>query len=198
VYGDGMWERMGAKGAGIGGNAWNSRVGENHYDGLDMSEIVDHLDASHGCTTAGARLICWYTWPKAAEWRDAGMAGSRWGGETTGGAWIKTGQFGVGYHWRGQTEPVALFTKGSAGRPNEAIINGHASKPGAHSEKPIAWLRAMVRAWTDPGDLVLDLYAGLAPMARACALEGRRYIGAEIDSERHRKALDRLAMRGAP
>jgi hypothetical protein len=30
-------------------------------------------------------------------------------------------------------------------------------------------------------------------MARACALEGRRYVGAEIDPERHAKALGLLA-----
>ena len=165
------------------------------FAGLTEPEIVEHLDRSHDCIDTG-RLVCWYTWPKAAEWRTAGMAGARWGTETTGGAWLKTGQVGVGYHWRGQTEPVAVFTKGATGRPTEAIINGHASKPGPHSEKPLWWLRAMVRAWTDPGDLVLDLYAGLAPMARACALEGRNYVGAEIDPERHRMALDRLALRG--
>ena len=33
----------------------------------------------------------------------------------------------------------------------------------------------------------------LAPLARACYAEGRRYVGAEIDPERHDKALARLA-----
>lgn len=187
VHADPPWTYVNA---GLHGNA------QDQYALITEADIVNHIDASHDCAAPDARLVCWYTWPKSAEWRAAGMAGPRWGPETTGGAWLKTGTVGVGYHWRGQTEPVALFTKGSTGRPNEAIINGHASRPGAHSEKPIAWLRAMVRAWTDPGDLVLDLYAGLAPMARACVLEGRRYIGAEIDPERHRMALDRLAMRG--
>ena len=72
-------------------------------------------------------------------------------------------------------------------------MNGYASEPEGHSEKPIPWLRAWVRAWTEPGDLVLDLYAGLGGMARACLLEGRRYVGAEIDVERHRRAVDLLA-----
>lgn len=70
--------------------------------------------------------------------------------------------------------------------------NGYASRPGAHSEKPIVWLRNMVRAWTEPGDLVVDLYAGLTPLARACHLEGRRYIGAEIETDRHQEAMGRL------
>jgi hypothetical protein len=40
---------------------------------------------------------------------------------------------------------------------------------------------------------VVDLYAGLAPSARACLIEGRRYLGAEIDPARHAEALARLA-----
>ena len=164
------------------------------YAALSEAEIVAHLDAAWDCAGAHARLVCWYTWPKAAEWRAAGAAGPRWGAEVTGGAWTKAGTFGVGYHWRGYTEPVAVFTRGANGRPNEPILNGHISEPGAHSEKPIGWLREMLRAWTKPGDLVLDLYAGRATMARACRLEGRRYLGAEIDPDRHRAACSALAM----
>lgn len=164
------------------------------YNGLSDALIVAHLDAAYACADpSGSRLACWYTWPKDAEWNAAGGAGPRWGARKSGGAWLKTNQVGVGYHWRGQTEPVALFTTGTTGRPSECLLNGYSSVPGAHSEKPVEWLRAWVRAWTEPGDLVLDLYAGLAPMARACLLEGRRYIGAEIDPERHRRALGLLA-----
>ena len=87
---------------------------------------------------------------------------------------------------------MAVFVRGACGRPNDLLLNEHRSFPGDHSEKPLDWLRAIVRAWTSPGDLVLDLYAGLAPMARACLLEGRRYVGAEVDPERHRKGMERL------
>ena len=163
------------------------------YQCISDADIVAHLDASFDSSAPNARFLCWYTFPKAAEWRAAGQAGPRWGPEVSGGAWVKTGQVGVGYHWRGQAEPVALFTRGTTGRPESLLLNGHVSEPGPHSEKPLEWLRAIVRAWTAPGDLVLDLYAGLAPMARACALEGRRYAGAEIDPERHRRALVRLS-----
>ena len=168
-------------------------VAANHYDLLSEEDIVRHLDAAFDCVDAG-RLVCWYTWPKDAVWREAGDAGSRWGPRITGGAWVKVGGGGVGYHWRGHSEPVAVFTKGTTGRPNAAIRNSHVSRREQHSEKPLQWLRAMLRAWTDPGDLVVDVYAGLAPMARACMLEGRRYIGAEIDPDRHHQAMCRLAL----
>ena len=55
-------------------------------------------------------------------------------------------------------------------------------------------MREWLRAWTDPGDLVVDVFAGLAPLARACLAEGRRYVGAEIDPVRHASALGRLAL----
>jgi len=158
------------------------------YGCADDAAIVGHLDASYECCDPDARLAVWYTWPKEEEWRDAGHAGPRWGKKKTGGSWLKTGQVGVGYHWRGQTEPVAVFVRGACGRPNECLLNGYASDPGEHSYKPVEWQRAWIRAWTSPGDLVLDLYAGLGSVAIACALEGRRYIGAEIDPERHRRA----------
>lgn len=163
------------------------------YAGLSDAEIAAHLDLSYMSAGPNARLAVWYTFPKSAEWRAAGMAGARWGSEVTGGAWLKTGQVGVGYHWRGQVEPVAVFTRGVTGRPGSLVLNGWASAPTDHSEKPMGWIRTWVRAWTSPGDLVLDLYAGMAPLARACLLEGRRYMGAEIDPGRHRQALDRLA-----
>lgn len=164
------------------------------YAGLSDGEIVAHLDQAFACAAPSSRLAVWYTFPKLAEWSAAGWAGPRWGEVVSGGAWVKTGGTGVGYHWRGRAEPVALFTRGTTGRPSEMLRNGHASPAEEHSEKPLDWLRAWVRAWTKPGDLVLDLYAGLAPMARACMIEGRRYLGAEIDSGRHAQAMGRLHM----
>jgi len=191
-YSKGMWAMIGAKGDGLTDGAINGSCGEQ-YDSLPDSVIAYHLDLAYGSAGKACRLAVWYTFPKDAEWDAAGRAGKRWGPIVTGGAWLKTQQVGVGYHWRGQVEPVAIFTRGSTGRCRELLLNGYQSPPTDHSEKPIEWLRQWVRAWTDPGDLVIELYAGLAPMARACLMEGRRYMGAEIDPERHAEALARLA-----
>ena len=107
----------------------------------------------------------------------------------TGGSWHKSGSGAIGYHWIGDSEPVLLYKVGSppCGRW-DALRNAHNSAREGHSVKPVEWMRGWLRRWTDPGDLVLDLYAGLGSVAIACALEGRRYIGAEIDPERHRRA----------
>lgn len=162
------------------------------YEGLSEADIAAILDASYDSAGPDARLAVWHTHPKLMEWINAGHAGPRWR-YVSGGSWAKLQQVGVGYHWRGRTEPVHLFAKGAAGRPNVLIENGDESPPGAHSEKPTDWMRVWVRAWTDPGDLVVDIFAGRAPLARACYAEGRKYVGAEIDPERHGLALSALA-----
>lgn len=165
---------------------------EGIYDGMSDEDIAAILDTTYDSAADGSHLACWTTWPKLRTWRDAGEAGPRWR-FVSGGSWTKTGQVGVGYHWRGQSEPVFLYAKGTVGRCRELLLNAHVSPPTDHSEKPAAWMRAWVEAWTDPGDLVIDVFAGLAPLARVCALTGRRYVGAEIDPDRHALALTRLS-----
>jgi hypothetical protein len=184
-------------------NAGARGVAADEYDLLDLPAIVRHVDASFDVAEDGSRLILWCTWPQIGGWIRATIeAGDqwRWGDNTTGGSWHKEGAPGVGFHWLGNSEPVLIYTKGSPPTDRGAtILNAcdcaisHGSPREAHSEKPTPWLRGMLQRWTSPGDLVVDLYAGLAPMARACALEGRRYVGAEIDPERHAKALGLLA-----
>ena len=41
---------------------------------------------------------------------------------------------------------------------------------------------------------MVDLFAGMGPVALACIATGRRYLGAEIDPERHRQSIDRIAI----
>lgn len=169
----------------------NVRSAEEHYALISNEDIAADLEAAYDMAAPGARLVVWCTFPKLGEWFQA-FAGSRWR-YVTGGAWGKDGGAGIGYHWRGRSEIVLVYVKGSPGRPSEAIPNFHLSTRERHSEKPVDWLRAMIRAWSGPGEVVVDLYAGLAPVARACVAEGRGYLGAEIDPERRRSALEALA-----
>lgn len=45
---------------------------------------------------------------------------------------------------------------------------------------------------TEPGDLVLDPYMGVASTAVAALRHGRRAAGAEIDAEYHRIGVERV------
>ena len=165
-----------------------------HYDGLPVSVIRDHFALiPKGCP----RLALWATWPVfLPEWD---LKLKRWGRPITGGAWFKSdpndeGHYGPGFHWSGCSEPVLIYTKGTAYCDRSSPLrNAWHEAPGKHSRKPVGWMRQWVRRWTKPGDLVLDMYAGLGSVAEVCLLEERRYIGAELDPARHRDALGLLA-----
>lgn len=58
--------------------------------------------------------------------------------------------------------------------------------------KPTSLMRAIIRDYSRPGDLVCDPCAGGATTLRAAVLEGRRAIGAELDPATYAKAVDRL------
>jgi len=171
------------------------------YAVLSEQEIADLNDRSAYALAPGGRFGMWTCWPLLVEalseatpppWLH--VEGVRW---TSGGAWHKSPHVGVGYHWRGQSEPFLLGVKSGAasGRMRETIGNGWTSEPGQHSAKPAEWLADMLRAWVPPGGLVLDLYAGVGSAAVATVLagEGRRYMGAEIDRDRYAAACANVA-----
>ena len=47
------------------------------------------------------------------------------------------------------------------------------------NEKPVALMRRLIRFLTDPGDLVVDPFAGSFSTGVACVVEGRDFIGIE-------------------
>ena len=58
--------------------------------------------------------------------------------------------------------------------------------------KPLDLMRAIVRDYSRPGDLVCDPCAGGATTLLAAVTEGRRAVGSEMDPVTHAKALARL------
>jgi DNA modification methylase len=69
-------------------------------------------------------------------------------------------------------------------RDDERIVVG---------SKPLWLMRALVRDYSRPGDLVCDPCAGGGTTLAAARAEGRRSVGAELDPETWRKACERLA-----
>ncbi len=59
--------------------------------------------------------------------------------------------------------------------------------------KPVRLMHAIVRDYTRAGDLVCDPCAGMATTAIVCESLGRRFVGSEVDSETHVKAIQRIA-----
>lgn len=58
--------------------------------------------------------------------------------------------------------------------------------------KSLDVMRAIVRDYTKPGDLVVDPFCGGGTTALACAMEGRRCITSELDPKTFELALSRL------
>lgn len=164
----------------------------DEYQGLSEAEIADAIDSTRGACADDAYLVVWCCWPKLAEWAPE-AARMRWR-YLTGGAWCKSTGFGVGFHAAGDSEFWLLYGKGSPRPADGRQTNGITAPRVGHSEKPQAALEALVRTIAPVGGLILDPFAGeSASLARCCARLGRRYVAAEIDPERHERALRRLA-----
>lgn len=58
--------------------------------------------------------------------------------------------------------------------------------------KPLWLMRAIIRDYTRPGDLVVDPCAGGGTTLLAAVMEGRRAVGAEMDEKTFEKAVARL------
>jgi hypothetical protein len=175
---------------GTSGGSGTSGV-DSLYSTPTIGSIATTLDGSHDACGPNAYLAVWCTWPKLAEWF-AAHESMRWR-YVTGGAWCKSNGFGMGYHAAGDSEFWLLYVKGSPrpaeGRQSNAVVADRQK----HSEKPQAALEVLVKTVAPKGGLVIDPYAGeSASLARACRRLGRRYVGAEIDPERHARALRRL------
>jgi len=63
---------------------------------------------------------------------------------------------------------------------------------GVTGSKDIAGMRAIVRDYSRPGDLVVDPFCGSGTTALACAMEGRRCITSEEKPEHYEIARKRL------
>ncbi len=61
------------------------------------------------------------------------------------------------------------------------------------TQKPLRLMRQLVEAFSDPGELVLDPFAGSGTAAVACRLLGRAFLGWEINAAYHAAAQRRIA-----
>ena len=79
-----------------------------------------------------------------------------------------------------------------------ALPGGYVRQPGEARDqlviggKPLALMRALIRDYTRPGDLVCDPCAGGGTTLLAAVMEGRRAIGAEMDPKHFEIARKRL------
>jgi site-specific DNA-methyltransferase (adenine-specific) len=110
--------------------------------------------------------------------------------------WTKGYASRTGY-LKGHHEQSFLLAKGRPAAPvaplsdvQSWIYTGNRAHP---TEKAVAILRPLVEAFSRPGDLVLDPFAGSGSTAVAATLSGRRYVGIELEVHYCHHARRRLA-----
>lgn len=87
---------------------------------------------------------------------------------------------GVGTRWNGGNRD-AVFEH------SEKSSNGHPTA------KPVALYREFIELFSDPGDLILDPFAGVGTTARAAAESGRRALCIELEERWVKRARRRLS-----
>lgn len=60
------------------------------------------------------------------------------------------------------------------------------------TQKPLSLLERLVRAYTEPGETVLDCFSGSGSTAIAAARCGRGFVGCEVDGDYHSRSLLRV------
>ena len=98
---------------------------------------------------------------------------------------------------RYQHEAAHLLAKGVPPRPAEPISDvigwrytGNKLHP---TQKPLEVLQPLIASFSQPGDLVLDPFAGSGSSLLAAKTLGRRWLGIELDAGYHQIAMQRLA-----
>lgn len=72
------------------------------------------------------------------------------------------------------------------------VKGNHIEKTAHPCQFPVALVQRIVRGTTAPNDLVLDPFAGSGSAGVAAAMEGRRFLGAEIEKKYARIAAQRI------
>jgi site-specific DNA-methyltransferase (adenine-specific) len=70
--------------------------------------------------------------------------------------------------------------------------NDYANKTAHPTQKPLALMQALIRDFTDPGDIIVDPFAGSGTTGQAAIRLGRRFIGWESKLEYYEMARKRL------
>jgi site-specific DNA-methyltransferase (adenine-specific) len=73
------------------------------------------------------------------------------------------------------------------------VSKGGDSRTGHQTQKPLALMELLVRLFSDPGELILDPFAGSGTTGVAAIRNGRRFLGWEMNADYGEVARRRLA-----
>jgi len=139
-------------------------------------------------------MLCFYGWPRAEKfleaWREAGF---RPVGHLV---FRKSYTTKATDFLKYQHEQAYLLAKGRPAMIGGAIpdmqrleFTGNKLHP---TQKAVMSLIPIIRAYSLPGDVVLDAFCGSASTCAAALLTGRRYVGIELDDQYFQQAAARM------
>jgi site-specific DNA-methyltransferase (adenine-specific) len=139
-------------------------------------------------------MLCFYGWPRAEKfleaWRSAGF---RPVGHMI---FRKSYMTKATDFLKYQHEQAYLLAKGRPpmiGNPIPDIQRLYFTGNKLHpTQKAVTSLVPIIRAFSLPGDVVLDAFCGSASTCAAALLTGRKYIGIELDPEYFQAARERM------
>jgi site-specific DNA-methyltransferase (adenine-specific) len=107
---------------------------------------------------------------------------------------------GMGYHYRARYEFILFFEKGkrklnNLGTPD--ILTCKRVHRGYPTEKPVPIAETLITQSTEPGERVLDPFAGSGTVGVAAILHGRHFIGNDICQEARDVGRQRMLEGGA-
>jgi DNA modification methylase len=98
------------------------------------------------------------------------------------------------YHQRNTLDPGYENT---GTRHPTSVLRVARDVPSLHpTAKPVELLRWLVRSYSHPGQTVLDPFMGSGSTGAACAIEGRNFVGIELDAQYFAVASKRLKVDG--
>jgi len=178
-----------------------------HYRSRDGRTVANDNDAAwlKPAFAEIFRVLCrdsfcvsFYGWHQAdkfiAAWREAGF---RLAGHLTFTKRYPSTERFLRYHH----ENAYLLAKGNPPQPSQRIpdvlewrYSGNKLHP---TQKPLCVLTPLIQCFSRPGAVVLDPFCGSGSTLLAAKLQGRKYIGIELDVRCCNAVRDRLGVRAA-
>ena len=142
--------------------------------------------------------VSFYGWHQAdkflAAWREAGF---RLAGHLTFTKRYPSAERFLQYHH----ENAYLLAKGNPPQPTQRIpdvlewkYSGNKLHP---TQKPLCVLTPLIQCFSHPGDFVLDPFCGSGSTLLAAKIQGRRFVGIELDPAYCAITCDRLQTKAA-
>jgi site-specific DNA-methyltransferase (adenine-specific) len=148
-------------------------------------------------------VVCFGQVEAAMTWRDALVEGGLVYRRT--GVWVKPDGMpqysgdrpGMGYESIVIAHAPGRSTWNGGGRHGVWTFNkigpADRNRTGHETQKPVLLMEALVRDFTDPGETILDPFAGSGTTGVAAIRLGRKFIGCERDPKYHAVAVKRLS-----